>query len=102
MKEERYYGGVQIAPFTTRINSAANQWAGRTAVASGIATATVSTTSVKSDCLIFAMGQSAVASNVAQTILVNTISPGNFFTLGIDPAPVGTDFTICWRLDQGS
>ena len=37
---ELLFDGVQRGPLTTRANSAVNQWAGRTAVASGDSTVT--------------------------------------------------------------
>lgn len=49
---ELLYRPLMRGPIMTRASSAANQWAGRTTVASGSATQVVSTTNVNSDSII--------------------------------------------------
>ncbi len=100
--KEQFYGPTLRGPLLTQAASKSNQWAGRTSIDSGDTTVTVSTVSVGSDDLIRIGFQSSVGSNVAQVIKVNTISPGNHFGMTVTPAPVGTDFTIMWRLDKTS
>lgn len=98
---EQVFRGMLRGPLTTKAGSASNQWAGRTAsVASGTATVTVSTTSVKSDSLITYGYESNVASNATQVIKVNSIVDSAFFGMTINPAPVGTNFVIMWRIIQ--
>lgn len=99
---ESLFGPLLNGPLTTKAQSAANQWAGRTAVASGDTTATVSTTTINSDSLVQIAIQSSVGSNVAQVVKVGSINPGNAMVFGVSPAPVGTDFDILWRIDQTS
>lgn len=89
-------------PILTKTASSVNQWAGRLSANSGDTTLTVSTQVVNSDSLIFATYQTSVASNATQALRVSTISPGNFFSVALNPAPVGTDFTIMWFVQQAS
>lgn len=97
---EQIFKGQLRGPLTTKATSSANQWAGRTSVLSGVATATVSTFLVNSDSLIATQGVSAVASNVAQVIKVTSMSDSNYFGFTITPAPVGTDFQIMWQITR--
>lgn len=99
---EQIWRGMLRGPFTTKAGSSVNQWAGRTAVASGIATATVSTTVVNSNSIILTAFQSSVASNVAQAIRVSSLASGAYFGLQVSPAPVGTDFVITWVIFKTS
>ncbi len=99
---EQVWRGMLRGPLTTQAQSSVNQWAGRTAVASGIATATVSTRAVNSDSIILTAFQSSVASNVAQVIRVSSLATGSYFGLQVSPAPVGADFTITWIIFQTS
>ena len=99
---EQIYGGMLRGPLTTKAGSAVNQWAGRTAVLSGVATATVSTTVINSDSIILTAFQSSVASNVAQVVRVSSLASGAYFGLQVSPAPVGTDFTITWVIFKTS
>lgn len=64
-----------------RATSASNQFAGRLSVASGDATATVSTSVVKSESLIFHSWQSETAPAVGQafSIRVSTTVDGGYF-----------------------
>ena len=101
-KQELLFSPVMKGPLTTLAGSASNQFAGRTSMNSGDTTVTVSTTTVASDDLIKYGWQSAVDSNVAQDIKVNTISPGNHFGFTVTPAPVGIDFNIMWSLEKTS
>lgn len=95
--EQIFRAGLR-GPFTTKALSAVNQWAGRTAVLSGISTATVSTTAVRSDAIVRVAWTSDVASNVAQVVKVQSLTQGAYFGFTVTPAPVGTDFTILWEL----
>lgn len=95
---EQIFRGNLKGPLTTKATSAANQWAGRTAVTSGVATVTVSTTIVDSDSLIRTSIFSNVASNVAQVVKVHSMTSGAYFGMTITPAPVGTDFAIMWEI----
>lgn len=170
-------------PIVTRINSDVSQWAGRTTLASGSATVTVSTRTVNSDSLVFTalevalpagystQGRTNIASGVAtgtasttaiysgdvvqltwetpnditsgmalavnsivdgvsfsirtsnalttvasggvamwriagkdmEGVKVNTISPGNFFTLGwANKQSRPRDATVLWEIRRGS
>lgn len=99
---EQVWRGMLRGPLTTKAQSSANQWAGRTTVASGATTATVSTNAVTSDSIILTAFQSNVASNVAQVIRVSSLAAGAYFGLQVSPAPVGTDFTITWVIFKTS
>lgn len=89
-------------PILTSAVSKSTQHAARISVASGDTTAALSTSIVRSDSLFQLAIQSSVASNVAQVVKVASINPGNVVIFGINPAPVGTDFTIHATLIQTS
>ena len=96
---EQIFRGMLRGPLTTRATSASNQWAGRTtSVGSGTATVTVSTTSVKSDSIIMYGYESNVASNATQAIKTNSVVDGSYFGFTINPAPVGTNFIVMWKI----
>jgi hypothetical protein len=95
--EQLFRPFLRAAPIT-KANSSPTQFAGRTAVASGTGTATVSTTAVKSDSLIQVSFYSNVASNVAQVIKTCSLVDGSYFGMTVTPAPVGTDFLIVWQI----
>jgi len=87
---EQLFGAIFRGAPTTRAQSAAGQWAGRTTVPSGSATAVVSTTVVNSDSIILLgqVGNAAVGSTAPGSATsvppfeVKTISPGGYFTVG--------------------
>lgn len=88
-------------PSMTMANSSQNQWAGRTTLASGQATVTVSTIQVQSDCLIFATPMHVTAQNsgFGGGVCVRSISEGNSFVLGwTDAVGRAFDATIMWEM----
>ena len=95
---EYFYGPFFKGPMTFDVTSKNNRFGGIESVGSGAATVTISTFSVRSDSMIFTQVVTAVASNDGQVIQVASISPDNFFTLGLKPAPVGTDFKVMWAI----
>lgn len=94
-------------PLSVLTTAGANQFAGRTALASGTASVTVSTAIVNSDSLIFstfAVSSTSVASGgVPVSIVVNSIVSGVSFAFanqdGIGRAPGGT---ILWEIRRTS
>ena len=180
---EILHRALMRGPLMTNINSSPNQWSGRTTLASGSATVTVSTQTVNSDSLLFTaleaalpagystQGRTSIASGVAtgtasttaiysgdvvsltwetpnditsgqalavnsivggvsfsirtsnglttvasggvamwkivgkdlEGVKVNTISPGNFFTLGwANKQARPNDATVLWEIRRGS
>ncbi len=99
---EQLFGAIFRGAPTTKASSAAGQWAGRTTVPSGSATATVSTTVVNSDSIILLgqVGNANVASGTAiRPFEVKTISPGGYFTLGTQDGQIvagGRDTIVPW------
>ena len=87
-----------FGPFHVSALSKSNAFAGVVAVASGIATATVSVTTVRSDSLVVLQGYSNTASNATQSLRVSSRSQGNYFGIQVAPAPVGTDYDISWLI----
>jgi len=77
---EQIFRGMLRGPLTTKANSSPNQWAGITALASGDATVTVSTTNVKSNSIILYGVRSG--GNSSQAIDVKSIVDSSYFTLG--------------------
>jgi adenylosuccinate lyase len=100
-EQRKLFGG----PFRTQANSGPKQWAGRTLIASGSATVTVSTQSVKSDDLISYGVQiaTAAASATNAAVEVKTIVEGGYFTMGYsdNTAKLG-DRTIMWEIVRTS
>ena len=93
-------------PLSTRAASHANQWAGRTTLSSGSATAVVSTTIVNSDSLIFFSmeGNANVSSGTAiRPTEVKTISSGGYFTIGTqDGIAIARDTVLMWEIRRTS
>ena len=102
---EALFSGTLYGPLTTKLQSASNQWAGFTTLASGSATVTVSTTTIKSDSLVL-YGLSALSaqnSGFGQTIEITSISHGNSFEFGWSEGyAIDRDTTIHWLIVQGS
>lgn len=95
--KEVLFGSLVKGPFQVDPSSNASQFVGQVLVASGSATATVSTVLVNSDSLIFltAVGNASIASAQSRGFEVRTMSPGNFFTVGTpDAQPLARDTTI--------
>ena len=88
----------------TDVRSHIHQWAGRTALNSGSATVTVSTTVVKSDSLIYygISGNTRANSGVATDgggIEVTSISEGNFFAFTThDGSVLPRSVNIMWMI----
>lgn len=102
---ESLFGGWLKGPFRTRATSAANQFAGRTTIASGTATVVISTSIVNSDSLIFLglEGNANVASGTGKTLEVKTISSGGYFTLGTqDGIGFGGSRILMWEVRRTS
>lgn len=102
---EALFGGWLKGPFRTRATSAANQFAGRTTIASGTATVVISTSIVNSDSLIFLglEGNANVASGTGKTLEVKTISSGGYFTLGTqDGIGFGGSRILMWEVRRTS
>lgn len=98
---ELLYGPHLHGALSTDATSHAAQYAGRTTIASGTTSVTVSTAMVNSDSLIL-MGREfnfTVGSNENVSTHVSTINPGNFFTVATDDnTNVEQDVTIMWLL----
>jgi hypothetical protein len=93
------YRQLLRSPLYLPIQSATNQFAGRTVLGSGQATVTVSTTVVDSDSLILLSAEAATnqASGFARAVEVKSISPGNFFAVGwADGVAAARNTTIAW------
>jgi hypothetical protein len=97
---EQVWRGLLRGPFTTKALSANNQWAGTRLLASGAATATVSTTVVDSDSIIrYGVRAVSGAGSAGLVVCVSTISPGNFFTFAtIDAVNAPRDLNIMWEI----
>lgn len=101
MTAEQIFRGLLRGPGHTKAQSATNQWAGRTTLASGSATVTVSTTVVGSDSIINLgiEGNANVASGTNRVVEVKTLSPGNFLTVGTqDGQAIPRDTTVHWMI----
>lgn len=94
------------APLAVRATSGmAGQFAGRTTLNSGTATATVSTTNIKSDSLVFHGFQVATlcGSGVGYTIGVSSIVHGVSFAVGyIDGQGRAPGGTVMWEIRRTS
>lgn len=98
---EQVWRGNLKGPLSTKSNSSANQFAGRTTLGSGGATVTVSTTMVKSDSIILlgAQANSAVNSATGKSIEVKTIVDSSYFVLGTaDGVAMARDTNVAWIL----
>lgn len=89
-------------PLFVPAQSKSNQYAGRTTLASGSATVTVSTTVVNSDSIVW-MGLAAPGTNVAsgqfKAIEVKSIDAGNAFVLGTaDGVAMARDTVVMWTI----
>lgn len=105
MALEQLFRGQQRAPLTTLANSAVNQFAGLTTLASGSATVTVSTTAVTSDAIIqfSSKAPTAQASGTYRPIEVRSINPGVAFSFGVaDGVAIPRDTTIMWQIVKTS
>lgn len=95
------YNPLLLGQPATNVNSAPNQWAGRTSLSSGSATVIVSTYAVGSDSLIFATLEANTAQNsgFAAAIEVRTIAPGAGFTVGYsDGNARARPATVMWMI----
>ena len=97
---EQLWGAFIRRPITIEASSASDQFAGITALVSGTATVTVSTTEVRSDSLILHSVRNntdQTSGDITRAMRVSTISPGNFFTFGWNDgvASIGTT-SIMW------
>ncbi len=103
MTAEQLWRSLLRGPLRTKAESAANQWAGRVTIASGTASAVVSTTSVASDALIFLTpyrnGNTAAASGAGRAWEVQTIVHGASFTVAtIDGASAGATTVLNFQI----
>jgi len=102
---EQLYAPELRGPLTTQAQSRANQWAGRTTLSSGQATAVISTTCAKSDMLVHHTLQLSTLQNsgFGAPCVVTSINPGNSFTMGwADGVGRAFNSTIMWRLEYTS
>jgi hypothetical protein len=97
---EQVWRGLLRGAFTTKAASAANQWAGRSTIANGQETVTVSTTIVDSDSIILAFPQAVdTVGSTGNAFCVRSINPGNHFILGTaDSQPVTRDVDVMWMV----
>lgn len=106
MSNEQLFAPILRGVLTTEATSKVNQWAGRTVLASGDATVTVSTQAVAADSIIRYGVQAHVdqaSGSITRGIEVKTISPGNFFTLGTaDGIAEIRNVTVMWELVKAS
>lgn len=102
---EQIYGGLLRGPLSTKTNSDAAQWAGRTTLSSGSNTVTVSTTVVKSDSVILFGIESNTrqSSGFAQPIEVCSLTDGSYFafTWADQANKPARDTTIMWMILGG-
>lgn len=104
-KLEQLFGPVFRGPVLTKINSSPNQWAGRTTLSSGSISQVVSTTAVKSDCLVLfgVQATTIAASGVGKSVEVVSLSNGNYFTFGtVDGIAIQQSVTIMWQIVKSS
>lgn len=100
-KLEQFFGPVFRGPMTTKINSSPNQWAGRTTLSSGGVSQVVSTTAIKSNCLVLLGVQATTicASGAGKSIEVVSLSSGNYFTVGtVDGVAIQQSVTVMWQI----
>lgn len=100
---EQIFRGLLRGVLRTKAGSASNQWAGRTTIAAGSASVTVSTTNVDSDSLIRYGFQSPDGTDVAsggwRGIEVKSINPGAAVVFGwADGIVVARDTIIMWEI----
>lgn len=104
---ERLEGPHQIGPTLLKTAAGPNQFAGRTALASGTAFATVSTQMVNSDSIIgFAFQVSSTGAmnvNSGAYFAVSSLRSGISFALGyVDGAGRGPGGTFMWEIRRSS
>lgn len=103
---EVLHGPGQRGPTTLRDESNRAAWFGRTDIASGDASAVVSTALVNSDSVIMYGVQNHIAQtsgSVVNNIEVTTISPGVSFTVGYADGlarNTGGTTTVMWELKR--
>jgi len=88
---------------TTEADSANGQWAGLTVLNSGDTTVTVSTTAVRSGCVIMPIMQADTRQNsgFSQTVEVSSITDGTNFVLALSHGvALARQTTIGWLLFQ--
>ena len=94
------------APLGVRATSGmAGQFAGRTTLLSGTAYATVSTTNIKSDSLVFMSFQvsTTAVDSIAPLLAVSSLRHGISFALGyVDGTGRGPGGTIMWEIRRTS
>ncbi len=96
---EQLYRAILRGPLSTEAGSKNDQWAGRTSITTAAATATVSTTAVSSDSLIFYNIQLATAQASGTRIGLRTkaVVDGAYFTIATDDdVKLVTNGTIHW------
>lgn len=102
MNLEQLFGAVFKGPAMTKANSNANQWAGRTSIASGAVSQVISTTAVKSNCLISIGVQAstvAASGTVMTPIQVVSLNSGNWFSLGTsDGSKLPQSVVVMWQI----
>ena len=97
---ELIFDGVQRGPLTTRANSSVNQWAGRTAVASGDSTVTVSSALVQSDSIVFTSIKTSTASQQDVVVTVGCVVDSSYMIFTTNNAIIDSDFTIHWEIKR--
>lgn len=99
---EQLFAPILRGALKTLQNSSPNQFAGRTTIASGSATATVSTNQVNSDSIILATLQgdgTDTASAVGVPVEVKSMASGGYFTVGWqDGKARNFDRTVMWMM----
>lgn len=102
---QRIFNGLLVSPLFTKANSAPDQWAGLTTIASGSATQVVSTAMVNSDSIIMlsCKGTANVGSGVGKIIEVRSLSSGGYFLLSTsDGQAMARDTVVMWQLVKTS
>lgn len=103
---EQLWRGTLRGPLTTQIQSKVSQFAGRSTIASGSASVTVSTTAVKSDSIILYGIEADIraSSGVGVSVEITSVSDSNYFAFTYSDSqtlpPRGT--TIMWQIMKGS
>lgn len=93
---EQLYGPILRGPLVAKTNSSTSMFAGVFAVNSGSSTATVSTTLVNSDTLIFLTSYTAQSSHYSIRPNVTSRGPGGSFTVTLDKTTVTSDYQLAW------
>lgn len=100
-KLEQLFGPILRGPLASKANSASGQWAGRTTLGSGATTVVISTTAVRSNCIVnYGIQASTIAaSGVGKPIQVVSLSHGNYFAFGTaDGIGIQQSTTIMWQI----